>query len=66
MKKYQVWLIVEEWENDNKICNIEAFLVGEHKNMDKAIHLWATLEGIAVSLKESLQVFFKAPFERIE
>ena len=62
-KHYQVWITLEEWDGDNKIWDAASHLVANIKNENKAMHLWATLEGIAISLKESLQVFFKAKYD---
>lgn len=33
---YQVWLVVEEWEGDNKICDIETDKLGETKTEEEA------------------------------
>jgi hypothetical protein len=62
MKRYEVWLTVEEWDGDSKISDVETFLVGSHKNLNKAVHLWATLESLAVSIKQSLYRYFRATF----
>ncbi|KKN18101.1 hypothetical protein LCGC14_0959080 [marine sediment metagenome] len=62
-KHYQVWLVLEEWDDDNHIDNCESYLCGKSKSMNKAMHLWATLEGLAVSIKNSLHCFYKARYD---
>lgn len=53
-KKYRVWILLEEWEGDNKICDKETCLVGDTDNEDNAQIIFQMSQSVSVVAVENL------------
>ena len=56
MKEYQVWVTLEEWEGDNKICDVETEHLGTTKSQDDARMLWDTISAHAFIVRDTLPI----------
>jgi hypothetical protein len=56
---YQVWIILEEWNGDKKICNVETCKLGQSDNENESRMLFAAAQDVATVMKSHLPVKFE-------
>jgi hypothetical protein len=56
MKKYQVWVTLEEWDGENKICDTESSCIGELGNEDEGRQAFQATEALGLAVKDFIPV----------
>lgn len=56
---YQVWVTLEKWQDENKICDIETCLVGTIKTEEEGRQLFIAAQDVSLAIKSSLEPMLK-------
>jgi len=56
MKHYDVWLIVEEWDGEDKISEVETSCLGRTEDVDQALMLFHAAEALAFAGRDYLPI----------
>lgn len=52
---YQVWVTLEKWQGDDKICDVETCLVGEAKTEEEGRQLFMLAQDVSLAVKTHLE-----------
>jgi hypothetical protein len=56
MRRFEVWVTLEEWEEDDKICDIETTQLAVCKDVDDARQLWDAACAHGLIAKDNLPI----------
>ncbi|MDD5457851.1 MAG: hypothetical protein PHF37_00435 [Phycisphaerae bacterium] len=56
---YPVWITIEEWDNDQKICDTDSCKLGESESRDEAMILFDAAQDVSIAIKPHLSVKFE-------
>ena len=55
-RKYQVWVILEEWDgNENKICDIETLLVDERRSLKDSTTVFGAVQRLVIAAMDDIK-----------
>lgn len=63
-KHYEVWISLEEWDGDSKVCDILTSKVGNIQDMDKGKQAYQAIEDVTFALKPHLDQSIKIVDDR--
>lgn len=56
MKTFDVWLIIEETEDDSPLNQLETCQIGSYQTEDDAQHVFQTTQDLIFAIKERLGI----------
>jgi len=56
MRRYDVWLIVEEWDGEDKISEVETSCLGQTEDVNQALMLFHATEALAFASRDYLPI----------
>jgi len=56
MRRFDVWVVVEEWDGDDKISEVETSCLGRLKDVDQALTLFYATEALGLAVRDYLPI----------